>query len=220
MTQAYGYTVPYEEFLPRVLQYVPDASEFIAVDAIKQACIEFCERTYIWQYTVPAMDIINGQANYVIATPDETKTVGPIQAYFNTNLLIPKSPDELADIYRMGAWDQLEGAPQYVTRIIKPEIVLVPIPYITQPGVLYLRVSLAPTRDSTEIDSEIYEQWAEAIAWGARARLCAQPRQDYTDKNAAIEASKMFNFHINRARIQVNKGLTRSSVRTEFQRWI
>ncbi len=30
MTQAYGFSVSYDQFLPRVLQYVPDASEFIA----------------------------------------------------------------------------------------------------------------------------------------------------------------------------------------------
>ena len=69
MTQSYGYTVSYEEFLPRVLQYVPDASEFIAVDAIRQACIEFCERTYIWQYEAPAITVVNGQAQYVIQKP-------------------------------------------------------------------------------------------------------------------------------------------------------
>ena len=77
MTQAYGLNVSYDEFLPKVLQYVPDASEFIAIDAIRNACIEFCERTYIWQYIVPPMNIVNGQANYVINTPDGTKTVGP-----------------------------------------------------------------------------------------------------------------------------------------------
>lgn len=219
MTQAYGYSVSYEEFLPRVLQYVPDASEFIAVDAIKQACIEFCERTYYWQYQSPSLNVVNGQSQYVIPTPSDTKFVGPVQVYFNTLLLIPKSPDELADIYRMGSWNQLQGSPQYVTRIIKPELTLVPIPYVTQPAVLYVRAALAPTQDSNEVDSEIYEQWAEAIAWGARARLLAQPRQDYTDKAGAIEAAKMFNYHINRARIQMNKGLTRASTRTEFQRW-
>lgn len=219
MTQAYGYSVSYDQFLPRVLQYVPDASEFIAIDAIRQACIEFCERTYYWQYQSPSLNVVNGQSQYVIPTPADTKFVGPVQVYFNTLLLIPKSPDELADIYRMGSWNQLQGSPQYVTRIIKPELTLVPIPYVTQPATLYVRTALAPTQDSNEVDSEIYEQWAEAIAWGARARLLAQPRQDYTDKAGAIEAAKMFNYHINRARIQMNKGLTRASTRTEFQRW-
>jgi len=220
MTQAYGYSVSYDEFLPYVLQYVPDASDFIALNAIKSAAIEFCEKTLIWQYNVPAMGIINGQNNYVVATPSDTKMVVPVQAYFNTNLLIPKGPDELAEIYRMGDYQQIQGAPQYITRITKPEVVLVPTPYVTQPAILYLKVALAPTRDSEEISSEMFEQYAEAIAWGARARLYAQPRQDYTDRAASIEALKMFRYEINRIRMQVTKGLTRGSPRVEFQRWV
>ena len=219
MTQAYGNNISYEEFLPYVLQYVPDASEMVATEAIKNACIEFCEKTYIWQYVIPPIGVVANQSNYVMPTPDGTKSVGPIQVYYDTSLLIPKSPDELADIYRMGNWQDLTGRPQYVTRIIKPEVVLVPTPYENVPATLYIRTALAPTRDSTEIDSEIFEQWAEAIAWGARARLLAQDRQDYYDKQGSIDAAKMFNYHINRARIQMNKGITRGSTRTEFQRW-
>jgi len=220
MTQAYGFTVPYSKFLPYVMQYVPDASEFIAENAIKSACIEFCEKTLIWQINIDPMDVINGQNNYPIATPDGTKFVVPVQSYFNTNLLIPKGPDELAEIYRMGDYQQIQGGPQYVTRMIKPEVILVPTPFVSEPAVLYVKAAIAPTRDSTEIDSEIYEQYAEAIAWGARARLYAQPRQDYTDKTASIEALKMFRFEINRLRMQVTKGLTRGSPRVEFQRWV
>lgn len=219
MTQAYGNNVSYDEFLPYVLQYVPDASEMVAVEAIKNACIEFCEKTYIWQYVVPPISVVENQANYQITTPDGTKAVGPIQVYFDTSLLIPKSPDELADIYRMGNWQDLTGRPQYVTRMIKPEVILVPTPYEDLEDILYIKTALAPTRDSTEIGSEIFEQWAESIAWGARARLLAQPRQDYSDKQGSVDAMKMFRFDINRARIQMNKGLTRGSTRTEFQRW-
>lgn len=220
MTQAYGYTVPYEDFLPQVLQYIPDVAEYMALDAIKQACIEFCERTYILQYSIPAIDIVKGQANYVLPTPADTKAVGPIQVYYDTNLLIPKGPDELADIYRMGDWQQVIGHPQYVTRVVKPEVLLVPIPNDNSPGSLHIKTALAPTRDSTEIDSEIYEQWLEAIGWGARARLMAQPRQDYSNPQGALDALKMFRYEINRARMQVTKGLTRGSPRVEFQRWV
>lgn len=220
MTQAYGFTVPYEDFFPYVTQYVPDASEFMLIDAIKQACIEFCEKTFVWQYTVPAMDIVANKANYAMTTPADTKSVGPIQVYYDTNLLIPKGPDELADIYRMGDWQQVIGHPQYVTRVTKPEVLLVPIPSDNATGALHIKTALAPTRDSSEIDSEIFEQYAEAIAWGARARLLAQPRQDYSDKTGAIEAQKMFKYEINRCRMQVTKGLTRGSPRVEFQRFV
>ena len=220
MTQAYGFTVPYENFFPYISQYVPDASEFILTDAIKQAAIEFCEKTFVWQYTVPAMDVIAGQNTYTIDTPANTKSVGPIQVYYDKNLLIPKSPDELADIYRMGDWQQVSGGPQYVTRMIKPELILVPNPSSSYSAYLHVKTAIAPTRDSTEIDSEIFEQYVEAIAWGARARLLSQARQDYSDKAGAMEALKMFRYEINRCRMQVNKGLTRASPRVEFQRLI
>lgn len=220
MTQAYGYTVPYEDFFPYVTQYVPGASEFMLKDAVKQAAIEFCEKTFVWQYTIPAIDIVANQSNYVMPTPVDTKSVGPIQVYYDTNLLIPKGPDELADIYRMGDWQQVIGHPQYVTRMVKPEVLLVPMPNEDAAATLHIKTALAPTRDSSEIDSEIFEQYAEAIAWGARGRLLGQPRQDYSDKAGAIEALKMFKYEINRCRMQVTKGLTRGSPRVEFQRLI
>jgi hypothetical protein len=220
MTQLYNLTVSYEDFLPYVTQFIPTVSEFVAVAAIRDACIEFCEKSLFWQYNVPEIPAVANQANYVVQTPIDTKMVVMISAYFNTNLLIPKGPDELARIYRMGDWQQIEGTPQYITRIIKPEVRLVPTPYDSEAGTLYLRVALAPTRDSSTIDSEIFEQWAETIAWGARARIYGQTKQDYGDKNASIEAMKMFKYEINRARMQVAKGLTRSSPQVEFQRFV
>ncbi len=92
MTQAYGFSVSYDQFLPRVLQYVPDASEFIAVDAIKQACIEFCERTYFWQYEAPAINVVNGQSQYIIDTPGDNKPGSPGQAEFKNLLAISQGP--------------------------------------------------------------------------------------------------------------------------------
>lgn len=220
MSQAYGFTVPYEQFLPQVTQYVPDVSEFIAVDAIRNAAIEFCEKTLFWQINTDPITVVENQANYPIQTPADTKLVQVIVGYYDTNLLIPKAPDQLADIYRMGDWQNIAGAPQYITQIIKPEIVLVPYPYQTQADLLTLRIAIAPTRDSQEIDSEIYEQWAETIAMGARARLFAQAKQPYYDKQASIDALKMFRYDINRARIAVNKGLTRTSPQVEYQRFV
>lgn len=219
MSQTYGYTVPYEQFLSQVTQYVPDVSEFVAVDSIRNAAIEFCTKSLYWQVNLDPISIIADQATYPLETPPDTKAIQLIVSYFDENLLIPESPDRLADIYRMGDWQTLSGTPQYITQIIRPEVVLVPNPYQDVPDILRIRVALAPTRDSQEIDSELFEEWAETIAMGARARLFSQMKMPYYDKTAAMEANKMFRYDINRARIQANKGLVRTPSQVEYQRW-
>lgn len=219
MSQSYGYSVEYEQFLNQVTQYVPDVSEFVAIDAIRNAAIEFCTKSLYWQLTLDPIPVVQNQANYILETPVDTKVIQIISAYFDENLLVPQSPDRLADIYRMGDWQTMTGSPQYITQIIKPEVVVVPTP-VNATGNLSVRVALAPTRDSQEIDSEIFEQWAETIAMGARARLYAQPKQPYYDKQAAVDATKLFRYDINRARIAVNKGLTRTSPHVEYQRFV
>lgn len=219
MSQSYGYSVEYEQFLSQVTQYVPDVSEFVAIDAIRNAAIEFCTKSLFWQTTLASVPVVAGKATYTLQTPADTKVIQIVSAYFNENLLVPQSPDRLADIYRRGDWQTMTGSPQYITQVIKPEITVVPIP-VNAAGNLSVRVALAPTRDSQEIDAEIYEQWAETIAMGARARLYAQPKQPYYDKQAAVDATKLFRYDINRARIAVNKGLTRTSPQVEYQRFV
>lgn len=215
--QTYGYTVSFDQFLPEVMQFTPDVPELIAVHAIKNACIEFCERSLYWQIDLPAISVTGNKGNYAIQTPVDTKLVQLINTYFDQSLLIPAAPDELANIYRMGNWQTMVGNPQYVTQVIRPEVVLVPIPYEDRADILSIRVAVAPTRDAESIDSEIYEQFAERIGYGARARLYNTPRQPYYDKTAALEMMKLFRTSISEVRIMVNKGLPRTSPQVEYQ---
>lgn len=220
MTALYGVTVPYDEFLPEVMQFCPDVAEHIAINAIRQTCIDFCTRTYYWQYTPADIDVVSGKANYVVPTPPETKLVGVIVAYYNTNLLVPQPPDTLANIYRLGNWQDIQGSPQYITQIIKPEVILVPYPFQNATAALSVRVAIAPTRDSSEITSEIYENFLEVIANGARAKLYGTPGQPYFDRQASMECQRIYRAGVSDARIAINKGLTRTSNRAEFQRFV
>ena len=52
--------VSYEVFLPEVMPYVHDVPEIVAVQAIRNACIEFCEETH---YLQENLDPITGQEN-------------------------------------------------------------------------------------------------------------------------------------------------------------
>ena len=220
MTALYGYTVSFDKFLPEVMQFVPDVPEHVASNAIKNAAIDFCTRTYYWQYNCPLISVVNGKANYTPETPSGTKAVGIIVAYYDTNLLIPQPPDTLANIYRMGNWQTVQGSPQYITQSQKPEVILVPYPYQDRDDVLSIRVALAPTRDSNEIDVNIYENHLLTIANGAKAILYNTPGQPYFDKNSAKECEMRYRASVSDAKIAMNKGLTRTSNRAEFQRFV
>jgi hypothetical protein len=213
-------TVSYEAFLPEVMPFVHDVPEIVALQAIRNACIEFCEETHYLQDTLdPIAGIIN-QGDYDLDANDSNyKVVEIMQAYYGDQLLIPKSQEELNQIYRTSNWQNLTGNPYYYFRPRATVIRLVTKPVITEANKLVIRAAYAPTRASSTIDSEIFERFLEQIAFGARARLYNTPNQPYYDPKTAMEYTKRFNDALAEVRTRVYKGLTRTAVQIEFQRF-
>jgi len=220
VSETYGFTVPYDNFLPEVLPFVPDVPEFVAINSVRNACIEFCKKTRFLQADADPQTGVNNVASYLVETPPNTEFVDVIQAWYNNVLLIPKSPDELSRIYRSLDWRTLQGNPAYITRLIVPEVILVPYPVLTLPNALTMRIAVAPTRASTTVDSSLFEHYLEEIAHGAKARLYGTPGQPYSDPAAALQMQARFRLDIADARRKVEKGLGRASTRIEFQGWV
>jgi hypothetical protein len=210
---------PYSSFLTEVVPYLPDVPEVVAENAVRNACIEFCEKTHLVQAEVPPIDIQALTADYVVPVPAGTKFVQVMTAYYGERLLIPKTQEELAHVFRRVNWMNLVGSPFYITKIVQTQVKLVPQPERDESDILSLRVSLAPTRTSTEVDDQLYNEWLEVIAHGAKHRLYSIPKQSFTDQTAAVQQLKLFRAGITRARIMVAKALSRASGSVELQRW-
>ena len=210
-------TVDYTEFLPEVMQYVPDVFEGQAINAIRQSCIEFCTRTRFLQMDADPIPLIPAVANYEINANSGLKFVDILAAWVDTKMLVPKSVEDLTRIYRWTDWRQLTGSPLYVTQIIPSEIIVVPQPVVSG-NYLRVRAAYAPTRASTYVDNSLYEEYLDAIAWGARSRLYGTPKQPFSDPRAELEYAMKFRVAVNEARVRVNRGLTRSTEQIEFQR--
>jgi hypothetical protein len=213
-------TVPLTDFLPEVMQYVPDVPEFVAINSLRNAAIEFCEKTRVLQLSLAPITLQNDKANYTMQVPPGIKFVDLVDAYIDDRLIIPKSSEELSRIYRATDWRLLKGSTAYVTRVTYPEIQLVPYLETVSGEVLRIRASVAPTRDATEVPETLYEEFVEQISYGARGRLYGTPKQSYTDKTLAREYLMMFRSAIGEAKTRVNRGLTRASGSIEFQRVI
>lgn len=212
--------VSYEVFLPEVMPYVHDVPEVVAVQAIRNACIQFCEETH---YLQEELDPITGQENVgdydLDANDSNYKVVEIMQAYYGDQLLIPKAQEELNQIYRTSNWADLKGNPYYYFRPRATVIRLVTKPNITEGNKLKVKAAIAPNRSSTTVDDELFERFLEYIAHGARARLYNTPNQPYYDPKTAMEYTKRFNDEMAEVRTRVYKGLTRAAAKIEFQRF-
>jgi hypothetical protein len=213
--------VSYEVFLPEVMPYVQDVPEVVAVQAIRNSCIEFCEKTHYIQESLDPITGIKNIGNYDLDANDSNyKVVEIMQAYYGDQLLIPKSQEELNQIYRTSNWEDLSGNPYYYFRPRAGEVRLVTKPIITEANKLKVKAAIAPKRSSTTVDEELFERFLEYISFGARARLYNTPNQPYYDPKTSMEYTKRFYDAIGEVRTRVYKGLTRTAVNIEFQRFV
>lgn len=211
-------TKNFSDFLPEVLPYVHDCPAVVAVNAIRNAAVEFCERTHYWQVDASTMGVSGSSSQFIILLPADTNIIDVKECWYNGRRLIPKSTEELATLYKGTDWREAEGDPHYYTFTMPGDMRLVPSPTMTG-SELSMRVAIAPSRVSTTIDSDIYENCLETIAKGARARLNSLPGQPFYNMELATILRKEFVVGIGEAKIKVNKGLSRASVAVAFNRF-
>lgn len=208
----------FSDFLPEVLPYVHDCPALVAVNAIRNAAIEFCEKTHYWQVDASTMGLEDNKAQFVILLPPDTNIIDIKDCWYDGRRLIPKSTEELAAIYKGADWRDAEGDPFYYTFTMPGDMRLVPAPQNAS-SQLSMRVAISPTRAATAIDADIYENCLETIAKGARARLNSLPGQPFFNMDLATILRKEFVSGIGEAKIKVNKGLSRASVAVAFNRF-
>jgi hypothetical protein len=203
-------SVRYEKFLPEVIPYVHDCPEFVAVNAIRNACIEFCDKSLYLQYTHDPISVIQDVPVYTLDLPTYTMSARVMDGWFDNLPLTAKSEDQLKRIFPMD-WREMQGRPQWITQLCPEEIIIAPKPFYSAANSLKLIVAIKPTRDSTTVDSVIYDRWAEHIGFGAKARLYDTPNHSYSDPGQAVKFRSWFENAIGEAKTERNRGLTRST---------
>lgn len=155
--------------------------------AIRQAAIEFCERTRFWRYedefaiTSTDIDGLTAPSGSVIYDIDAV--------WFNGRKLTPKTTGQLVlePTWRSGATAQT-STPKYVTQTEPNTIQIVPF----QTGQLKFALFLKPSQDATEVPDFLVDQHRETIAHGALARILLIPNQSFTNPDMAAAFGMAF----------------------------
>lgn len=212
--------VSYEDFLTEVLPYAPNCSEPQAINAIRNACIEFCQKTLFLQQDMDPITVQATVGTYEVDVPTGYKLGTIISLYWDGIYIMRKTQAELEKIYGLN-WQTIDtGVPRYFTQFDPDTFTVCLTPTENLTNGFEGRISLIPTKDSTTIDEKVKERFFEVIAAGALARLLRTPNEPYTDDAKAMAYLSAFRVGIQEASLYVRGGMNKAPMKVYLKRLV
>src|SRR4030066_756056 len=198
----------YTSFLPKVSPEVPGCPLSVAEDAVREAAIEFCEKSWAWIYTHDAISSIANEGVYPFEPPTGALVSRVLQAWYESRELIPRTADQLSEEYQN--WTTATGSPKYMVQDNEDELIIVPKPTTNVSNAITLRVCLKPTHASTAIETRLYEHYLNTIAMGAKAKLMMMSDKPWANLKMAATYQSLFEENTDAARYKAQKGYGRA----------
>lgn len=212
----------YDTFFPDVLLDVPGCPPEVAIRAIRNTVIEFCEKTLINQVTQDPISLRAGLTDYDLDAPAGYRVQKVMRAWYLGSELAPVAPDDIPspDVYNpnIAGYTPSKSTISGYTQKDSESVSFMPIPNQDAPQSITMRVALVPLRDSTKFDDFLYEQWGEYIACGAKARLMLTPGKPYSNQNTAAYNQARFMSGLNEARQRAIRGNVRSDLSVQMRK--
>ncbi len=198
----------WSDFYDSALPELPGCPYVALNHALRQSAIAFCEQSLVWTYEHPDISVMVDVDTYNYVPPAEALVHAVTYAKFNDIEIETRTKD--TDM-RISDWRHRTGTPEYVLSM-PSSLKLVPKPDVE--GTLELIVALKPDYDATGIDDGIFQEYREAIAHGAKARLMLSPRKPYSDSERAVINMQQFNAKVMAAGVRAARNYTLAPLRT------
>lgn len=172
----------WDQFLRDVLPDVPGCPEPVAEHAILRAAQEFFQHTRAWRVWLDPVTTLDAVSAYDLNLEPRSELVRLESATLaGTGINIARVQDLPVD-WRTGT----AGVDTCIFTVDSKTVQLLPV---QAAGLaLVIQASLKPANDAEGLDDALFDQYVEAIAMGAKARLMAQPLKVYSNPGAS-------NFH-------------------------
>lgn len=210
-------------FLPRLMPWVSSCPEPLAKQALVDAAIEFCEETHLVKVTSGPQNSVAGTCNYALTMPADQNCASVQKAWYGTAPLDPAPEAEIENILAyvngVGSTPRAQGTPRWFYEIAPNTIGLYPVPQASEPLMISARVATKPTRNATSLDDALFDDWIEAVCFGARQRLHAMPDQMFSSDTKASQAEARFRFFIHRAKAVSIRGRVSGSLSIRLNRF-
>ena len=211
-----------ESFLPEILPDVPGCPSDMAIRALRNTIVEFCEKSLIHQDTMDAITVLQNVTDYDLEPPKNYRIQKIMKMWYLGQELEALAPDDLGlpDAYRtnIAGYTASKGPPAGFTQKDVDTFTILPIPDQKYTSSLTMRVALVPLRTMTEVADFLFEIWGETIGFGTKARLMLTPGKPYSNNEAANFNQVRYMTGLNDARQRASRGNVRSSLRVKLVR--
>lgn len=189
----------WSDFHEYVLPHVHGCPVGLANNAIRNAIIEFCEKSRLWTVDATAANVLAGVNRYSFYPPEGSRVICPEYVAINGTQLLQISLDDLDALHT--GWRELEQEfPMWCYMDTDTSIRLVGTPTKDITGALEVSVALKPTRSSQECPDFIREDFAEVIAAGALSKLHAMVGRVWSNPQLVKEYRRQFRYGVATAR--------------------
>lgn len=189
--------------------------------AVRQACIRFCEQTWLWRHTLAAINVVEDTQDYTLTIPDalSAKLVAvpkdgvSYKEHGESNeqyAPLDCISEELKSEAEGHSW-KYEEAPNpsdfWVDNINK-KLHLHPIPTAASTSGLLVDVILRPSSACITVPDFLYDDHKETIKKGALSFLYGQKSRDYYDPKEQLRNEADFLNGVNDAKFARITGKT------------
>jgi hypothetical protein len=170
-------------FYPDVLPEIPGVPMPMVDHWLRNAAIEFCERTKAHVVTLDPVNAVADQMGYALPLDANTELVQVVAVKFSGDKLTPKSPGFLEKKY--DDWESETGTPEHYTQAATDILLLVPAPDTAETDAIAVRAAIKPGTEATGIHDWLFSQYRKAIGAGALAGLLSM-NKPWADPNRAL----------------------------------
>lgn len=176
--------ITFDAFMPLVLPYANACPEPVAEARVREAAIEFCERTHCWRLIDDIVIDADTPDLIVISTPAGSVLHKIETAWFDGREI---DPAPFSSVPQDG--DDQRGSPRTYSQSNFGEVRLFPRP---EAGKLRLSLFLKPGRASDEVPDFLHQQFGQEIANGALVQILLTPGQPFSDPQMAAYYKSKF----------------------------
>ena len=217
-------TLWWEEIAPDVSGLAMPA----LVSAVRNACIKFCEETFLWTQDLTRITVEATTQSYSLTAPSNSIIIGVDDVKYKQNgvdddqfvTLDPVSETQ-KNLHDSASWKYRTGpTPSGYFADKDKNLLLYRIPTVASTSGLLVKVNLKPDRACTTVDAFLYIVHFQAIGNGAKADLFSRRAMPWFDGNLALVHLALFTNAINNAKPLKISGYTKRPMRVKMRDFI